>query len=95
MVTIYEPPVRNSGVIGGKFLERTRVCKPETTPETPEYYGPQDFYIGAVIEIFRHKFVINNADEFVLKYMKAHSEQFPGKDHVKHSYKYNLIVMPS
>ena len=27
-MTIYEPPVRNSGVIGGKFLEHTRVAKP-------------------------------------------------------------------
>jgi len=27
-MTIYEPPVRNSGIIGGKFLENTRVAKP-------------------------------------------------------------------
>ena len=78
MIVIYEPPVRNSGIIGGKFLERTRVCKPGTTPEHPEYYGPQDFYIGSVIEAFRHRFVITDADEFVLKYMKEHSNQFPG-----------------
>ena len=28
MVTIYEKAQRNSGIIGGKFLSRTRVCKP-------------------------------------------------------------------
>ena len=27
-IGIYEPPVRNSGVIGGKFLENCRVAKP-------------------------------------------------------------------
>ena len=78
MMVIYEPPVRNSGIIGGKFLERTRVCKPGITPEQPQYYGPQDFYIGSVIEVFKHRFVITDADEYVLKYMKEHSNQFPG-----------------
>ncbi len=27
-ISIYEPPIRNSGVIGGKFLEFSRVAKP-------------------------------------------------------------------
>ncbi|CAL1533193.1 unnamed protein product [Lymnaea stagnalis] len=77
MITIYEPPVRNSGIIGGKFLERTRVAKPGSTVEKPLYYGPQDFYIGAVIEIFRHRFIITNADAYVLKYIEDHKNQFP------------------
>lgn len=77
MLTIYEPPVRNSGIIGGKFLERTRVAKPGSTLEAPQYYGPQDFHIGAVIEIFSHRFVITNADAFVLKYIEEHKSQFP------------------
>ncbi|WAR18089.1 EFHC1-like protein [Mya arenaria] len=67
MMTIYEPPVRNSGIIGGKFLERTRVAKPNCPPDQPMFYGPQDFYIGAVIEVFRHRFVITNADEYSLQ----------------------------
>ena len=79
MFTVYEPPVRNSGIIGGKFLERTRVAKPNSAPDRPVFYGPQDFHIGAVIEIFKHRFVITNADEYVLKYMEDHKEQFPGK----------------
>lgn len=79
MLTIYEPPVRNSGIIGGKFLERTRVAKPGSAPDKPDYYGPQDFYIGAVIEIFSHRFVITSADAFVLKYMEEHATQFPSQ----------------
>lgn len=27
---IFEPPVRNSGIVGGKFLERQKVYKPES-----------------------------------------------------------------
>ena len=79
MVTIYEPPVRNSGIIGGKFLERTRVAKPCTTMEKPQFYGPQDFAIGAVIEIFKHRFRIINADHYVLKFLEEHRYQIPGK----------------
>lgn len=82
MLTIYEPPVRNSGIIGGKFLERTRVAKPGSTPEKPIYYGPQDFQIGSVVEIFKHRFVITNADAFVLKYIEEHRGQFPGESHI-------------
>jgi len=29
-ILIFEPPVRNSGIGGGKFLERQRVYKPES-----------------------------------------------------------------
>ena len=78
MMTIYEPPVRNSGIIGGKFLERTRVAKPGCNPDQLVYYGPQDMHIGALIEVFRHRFRIVGADEYVLKYMEEHSGQFPG-----------------
>jgi len=78
MITVYETPIKNSGVTGGKFLERTRVAKPGSTPEKPQFYGPQDFSIGAVVHIFRHRFLITNADAFVLSYMEQHPQQFSG-----------------
>ena len=28
-ILVYEPPMRNSGIIGGKFLERDRIKKPD------------------------------------------------------------------
>jgi hypothetical protein len=77
MITIHEPPVRNSGRIGGKFLERTRVAKPGCPTDRPEFYGPQDFHIGCVVQVFSHRFVIISADHFVLKYMEEHANQFP------------------
>lgn len=49
-ISIYEPPVRNSGITGGKYLRRTKVTKPGSTPENPIYYEPSDFTIGSTIE---------------------------------------------
>lgn len=37
------------GIIGGKFLEATRITKPGSAVDTPEFYGPGDFAIGSVI----------------------------------------------
>lgn len=49
-ISIYEPPVKNSGILGGKYLKRTKVTKPGSTPENPIYYEPSDFTIGSTIE---------------------------------------------
>ena len=50
MISIFEKPTRNSGIIGGKFLEKTSIPKPGSTVENPEYYSPADFAIGATVE---------------------------------------------
>jgi len=67
--------------VGGKYLDRCRVARPGSLPESPTYYGPQDFYIGAVVDIFRKRFVITDADYYVLKYIEEHEHQFPGLLH--------------
>ena len=71
MIAIYEKSQRNSGIIGGKFLERTRVHKPDSNVDSPQFYTPSDFAIGAIVEIFKHRFVITDADEYVLKYLES------------------------
>nr|XP_037862094.1 EF-hand domain-containing protein 1 isoform X3 [Chlorocebus sabaeus] len=76
MISIFEPPVRNSGIIGGKYLGRTKVVKPYSTVDNPIYYGPSDFFIGAVIEVFGHRFIILDTDEYVLKYMESNAAQY-------------------
>lgn len=68
---------RNAGILGGKFLERTRVAKPGSSTDNPVYYAPQDFVIGGTIEIFKHKFVLTDADEYVWKYAEEHADMFP------------------
>ncbi|KAM8953281.1 EF-hand domain-containing protein 1 [Pelodytes ibericus] len=79
MISIFEPQVRNSGIIGGKFLERSRVPKPGTSIDNPCYYSPADFAIGAAVEVFNHRFIITDADEFVLNYMKEHPDLCPSE----------------
>lgn len=50
MISIFEKPTRNSGIMGGRFLEKTRVPKPGSTVDNPEFYSPADFAIGATVE---------------------------------------------
>lgn len=75
-VAVFEPPQKNSGIIGGKFLERTRVKK----PGSHEYYTQADFYTGAQIEFNKFPFVLYQADEYSLSYMEADPESHPMSD---------------
>ncbi|XP_075779447.1 membrane progestin receptor beta isoform X3 [Pelodiscus sinensis] len=77
MISIYEPPVRNSGIIGGKYLGKTKVPKPGSTTENAVYYEPADLTIGAMVEVFGHRFIITDADEYVLNYMESNAESVP------------------
>ncbi|XP_047429908.1 EF-hand domain-containing protein 1 [Mugil cephalus] len=79
MISIFERPSRNSGIIGGKFLEQTRVPKPGSTVENPEFYSPADFAIGATVEVFSHRFVLTDADRYVLTYLESNSSQIPSQ----------------
>lgn len=40
-ISVFEPPARNSGVLGGKFLEQKRLKK-----LNGEYYESKDFFVG-------------------------------------------------
>ncbi|GAB1599427.1 EF-hand domain-containing protein 1-like [Argonauta hians] len=75
-IFIYEPPVRNSGITLRKFLTPIRIRKPDSPIDDPVYYDVTDFYIGAVINVFQHRFIITNADMFVLKYMEKNPHIF-------------------
>ncbi|XP_078612386.1 EF-hand domain-containing family member C2-like [Branchiostoma floridae x Branchiostoma japonicum] len=77
---VFEPPVRNSGVIGGKFLERSRVKKPGQElykSEPSAYYLAQDLFVGAKVQFNNHIFVLIDADEYAFRYMEKHSSEFP------------------
>jgi hypothetical protein len=75
-VAVFEPPQKNSGVVGGKFLERTRVKK----PQSHEYYNQADFYTGAQIEFNKFPFVLYQADEYSLSYMESDPDSHPMSD---------------
>lgn len=73
---VYEPPVRNSGIVGGKFLERSRVYRPQST----EVYRPGDLFVGATLEVHKRIFFVYEADEFTLRFMEQHPDVFPAAD---------------
>jgi len=82
-IAVFEPPQRNSGVIGGKFLERGRIKKPGQElfkSDMSEYYRAHDIYIGAEVNFNDHTFVIVDCDEYAMAYMEAHSSEFPVAD---------------
>ncbi|XP_060947992.1 EF-hand domain-containing protein 1-like [Limanda limanda] len=71
MISIFEKPGRNSGMIAGKFLEKMRIPKPGSTLENLDFYSPADFAIGAKVDVFGHRFVLTDADQYVLTYLES------------------------
>ena len=49
LVSIYEPKIRNAGILGGKFMARAAPVNPDTGKE----YLPSDLYVGATIWVGR------------------------------------------
>ncbi|KAJ3415872.1 EF-hand domain-containing member C2 [Chytridiales sp. JEL 0842] len=72
-ISVFEPHLRNSGIIGGKFLEKARIKK----PNVDAYYTLSDFAVGAELTFHHHPFLIIGADEYAIKFMDQHPEIFP------------------
>lgn len=82
-ILVFEPPQRNSGIIGGKFLERARIRKPGQEiykSEMSEYFKPQDLFVGAKVVFNCHNFKLVDADEYAFNYMEQHADEFPVAD---------------
>ncbi|CAF1645758.1 unnamed protein product [Adineta ricciae] len=82
-ISIHEPVTRNSGIDGGKFLERQRVKKPDQSRyplEVSEYFGASDFYVGARVVINGFDFYLYDADEYAFKVMETEAYLFPVAD---------------
>ncbi|KAJ6667654.1 hypothetical protein lerEdw1_016775 [Lerista edwardsae] len=61
-ISVFEPPQRNTGIIGGKFLERGRVKKPGQElykSELSEYYAANDLYVGAKFPMANINIILN------------------------------------
>ena len=72
-IEVFESCERNSGRMGGKFLER----KTHKNPVTDLYYTEKDFAIGETIYLGGHRFQINDCDEYTHKYMEDNCDVFP------------------
>ncbi|KAM8858253.1 EF-hand domain-containing family member C2 isoform 1-T1 [Synchiropus picturatus] len=82
-ISVFEHPRKNSGVIGGKFLQRGRVKKPGQElfkSKLSEYFTPQDLYVGATLSLNNRDFLLVEANEYTLNYMEQHAEEFPRAD---------------
>lgn len=71
-ISIFEKFERNSGFIGGKFLERNRI----KNPATGQYFSTTDLQVGVQVVLNVHTFEIIEADLFTQNYMAANPNLF-------------------
>ena len=71
-VSVFEQQQRNSGIWAGKFLQEGKYKVPDGT----RYFIERDFFLGARIEILKHKFVLIDADEYAFNYMEKKDVSF-------------------
>lgn len=69
-IAINEPPMRNSGFVGGPFLRRQPI----------NHISATDMYVGNVIEVVGHRFLLQDADETTFKLMESDEKTFPFSD---------------
>ncbi|KZC10057.1 PREDICTED: EF-hand domain-containing family member C2-like [Dufourea novaeangliae] len=79
-ISIFELARRNSGFRRCLFQKRMPVMLPNQdifTNSKPDYYKPEDFYIGARINLHEFIFELTSADIYALRYMELHCDKFP------------------
>uniref|UniRef100_A0A3B4AFN7 EF-hand domain-containing family member C2 n=1 Tax=Periophthalmus magnuspinnatus TaxID=409849 RepID=A0A3B4AFN7_9GOBI len=80
-ISVFEKIQKNSGVLGGAFLQRGRVKKPgQDQSQRSQYFTAQDFYVGAVLCLNKRNFQLIEADEYTLNYMEQHADEFARAD---------------
>ena len=80
-VSVYEPPVPNSGLPGGPFFKRQAARKSRASSA---YLRARDCVVGAVIEISGRSLRLNGADDATFALMEARRDtEFPKSDFAK------------
>jgi hypothetical protein len=82
-MSIFEKYERNSGFVGGKFLERSRV----KNALTGEYFKATDFFAGSRISVNSFVFDLVDADESTVKWMNQNQHQF-GEELLDHQHQF-------
>lgn len=72
-IQIYEVCDKNSGRIGGKFMEK----KKHKNPVTGGWYDEKEFLIGRTVFLGGFRFQLVSCDEYTEKYMEDNPDQFP------------------
>ena len=65
--------------MNGRFLKRGKIKKPPEMQSSDLrldslFYGPEDLYVGAIVEFNKHTFLLTSADDYVFAYMERPSE---------------------
>jgi len=70
-LSIYEPPIQNSGFMGGKFLERQRVIRHKSQQGFGDWMSEQDLLVElpGTVWINNYPFVLLETDKFTLRYV--------------------------
>ncbi|KAK9294825.1 hypothetical protein QLX08_010689 [Tetragonisca angustula] len=78
-ISIFELAKRNSGFVRCLFQKRMPMMLPNQeifASKKPDYYKPEDFYIGARLSLNGFIFEITSADVYALRYMELHCDKF-------------------
>jgi hypothetical protein len=73
-IQVYMLSERNSGIWGGKLLER----KKHKNPISGKFYCEKDFQIGETVSLGGYNFQLMRADEFTHNYMSERANVFKG-----------------
>ncbi|XP_075287045.1 EF-hand domain-containing family member C2 isoform X2 [Opisthocomus hoazin] len=82
-ISVFEHKQQNTGILGGKFLERGRIKKPGQElfkSEPSEYFKAQNLFVGARVCFHGHNFLLVDADEYTFNYMEKHANEFSMAD---------------
>jgi hypothetical protein len=78
--SVYEIPVANSGIVGGKFLERSR---PKLPDKEFKFYTRDQFQVGNTIVFSGQTFLLYDSDEYTKKMLSAPQSDRAGALHAK------------
>jgi len=70
-ISVYEKHQRNSGMRGGKFLERVQY----KTADGSRFWSAPDFYKGTTIDLQAHSFILLFGDDYTYNFMEK--QAFP------------------
>ncbi|KAK6633223.1 hypothetical protein RUM44_003824 [Polyplax serrata] len=79
-ISIYERAARNSGYASRSFYSKREIFKPDQerfVSVKPETFQKSDLWVGNIVKFEGFSFKIINADEYCLRYMELHNQEFP------------------
>jgi hypothetical protein len=68
-ISVYEPAVKNSGIIEGPFLRRNKY---KNVDKNNEWITPTDLGIGADVKINGYSYHVVSCDDYTKSYLQAH-----------------------